>query len=99
MTMEWKKGDPYLGMQWTMNIPKVPGCYLRVNAGHQVSMHHVRKQGRWLTINWGWGGEGGTLRSCQARWKGKLAGWQWYGPIPEPDLYADEDERIARSNR
>lgn len=96
MTMEWRKGDPDLGMQWTKETPKAPGYYLRVNAGHQISMHHVEKRGRSLAINWGWGGETGVIRSNQKQWKWKLSGWQWYGPIPEPDIYADEKERIAR---
>jgi len=73
-------------MTWTRRIPTRPGYYLRVNAGHRISLHLIAKAGRGLSINWGWGGEGGFLFSRQKRWKYKLSGWQWYGPIPEPNI-------------
>jgi len=78
-------------MEWSREIPTRPGYYLRVNAGHKVSTHHIEKRGRYLWIYWGWGDEGGWMKSYQKQWKYKLGFWQWYGPIPEPKI---ERQRI-----
>jgi hypothetical protein len=43
------------GPQWSRDGPKEDGYYFRVNAGHRVQMHSVRKG----LISWGWGGETG----------------------------------------
>ena len=69
-------------LKWTREIPKAPGYYLRVNAGHGVTMHHVAELDGVLRIAWG----DTLIRSNRPDWEGKLTGWQWLGPIPEPDL-------------
>ena len=72
-------------MNWTTDRPTKPGYYLRVNAGHGISLHHITKRGRYLWIYWGGGGDGsGWMKSYQKQWKYKLSLWQWFGPIPEP---------------
>jgi len=73
--------------EWKRQIPTKAGYWLRVNAGHGVSMHRIDKRGRYLWIYWGGGGDGsGWMKSFQKQWKHKLDGWQWYGPIPEPKI-------------
>ena len=75
------------GLRWERVIPTKPGIYLRVNAGHQISRHLITKEGRYLKINWGWGGEVGTLSSKdKQKWEYKLGLWLWYGPIPRPPV-------------
>ena len=34
-------------MDWTTDRPTKPGYYLRVNAGHGVTMHRIDKRGKW----------------------------------------------------
>ena len=75
-------------MEWTREIPTRPGYYLRLNAGHLVELRHFYKYrgGRYLCVRWGWYGEEREINSRMKRWKYRLNGWQWFGPIPEPEI-------------
>lgn len=80
---------------WTRTGPKTEGYYLRVNAGHGVSLHWVQRFAlgvfRGLKIFWGWGGDGGWIPASHPKVQkgpavagGDQEGWWWYGPIPKP---------------
>lgn len=74
---------------WEKQIPNKEGYWLRVNAGHQVSLHKVWKYElnpykNKLVILWGWSGEKGILLVDSEEGKIKLSDWLWYGPILFP---------------
>ncbi len=68
-------------MEWKKQIPNKAGYWLRVNAGHNVQLHHIwETQG--LRIIWGWGGSEKLMLVEGIR--DRLKHFYWYGPLPEP---------------
>ena len=79
-------------LEWTTDPPTRPGKYLRVNAGHRVSVHTCWEMEGRLWVDWGWDGEGAGYVELDHP---NLRGWWWFHvpPVPKFESYPVE---IAR---
>ncbi len=69
-------------MVWKKQFPDKVGYWLRVNAGHRVSLEKVFELDGKLAIHWGWSNQ--PVRCLIDDIKEKLECFWWYGPMPEP---------------